>query len=121
MGRGEQAADRERGMVTAELAVSLVTLLLVLAAVLGAARVGLDRAAATSVAAAVAREGARAGSTHEVWGRLQGGLPAGSTMSVARASDMVTATVSVPVRVGLIGALLPERMSVRAVAVLEEP
>jgi len=121
MGRDEQAAGRETGMVTAELAVSLVTLLLVLAAVLGAARVGLDRAAATSVAAAVAREGARGGPTDQVWGRLQTGLPPGSAVSVFRSADAVTATVNVPVRVGLIGTLLPDRMTVRAVAVTEEP
>src|SRR5690606_1063821 len=64
LGELTMAVERERGesgMVSAELAVGLVTLLLVLSLMLGVVRIGLDRAAAVSAAGAVAREAARGG------------------------------------------------------------
>jgi len=121
MARDGQERDRESGMVSAELAVSLVTLLLVLAMVLGAVRAGMDRAASVSVAGAIAREAARGGVASAVWQDLRDGLPAGSSMALWRDGAMVTATVSVPVRVGLASVVLPDRMSVRAVARMEDP
>lgn len=113
---------RERpdsGMATAEFAVGMVTLLLVLALVLGAARAGMDRAAAVSAAGAAAREAARGGDAGAVWGDLSTGLPAGSTLTSSGAGPYVRVHVSVPVRAGLIGVALPDRITVEAVALRE--
>lgn len=111
----------ESGMVSAELAVSLVTLLLVLALVLGVLRAGLDRSAAVSVAGAVAREAARGGDASVLWGELRGGLPSGSTMTLTESGALVSATVHVPVSAGIAGVVLPETVEVEVLAVREEP
>lgn len=108
-------------MVTAELAVGLVTLLLVLSLVLGALRLGIDRAAATSVAGAVAREVARDGDPAGAWQRTSDGLPEGAGYAVTRDDRMVTVTVSVPARRGALRLVLPDTMQVRAVALQESP
>ncbi|KAB7746524.1 hypothetical protein GA707_03280 [Nostocoides sp. F2B08] len=115
-----QAGGRrlETGMATAELAVGLVSLLLVLAVVLAGLRAGMDRAGATSVAGLVAREAAHSGAAgaERLWADVQPRLPAGSSMSVGDASGLVVVRVSVPVRAGLAGHVLPDRVTVEAVA-----
>lgn len=108
-------------MASAELAVSLVALLLVLALVLGALRAGMDRSAAVSVAGGVAREAARGGDTAAAWARLRSGLPAGSTVTLDTGGGFVSVTVAVPLRGGLAGAALPDVLHVQATAVLERP
>lgn len=114
-GRGRH----ESGMVSAELAVSLVTLLLVLALVLGVLRAGMDRSAAVSVAGTVVREAARGGDTSTLWGELRVGLPSGSTVELTEGGDLVRATVRVPVSVGIAGVLLPDVIEVEALAMRE--
>lgn len=105
-------------MVTAELAVGIVTLLLVLALVLGALRLGMDRAVAASVAATVAREAARGGDSSEVWQRSRGGLPRDAGFTVTSDARLVTVAVRVPVR-GPLRLVLSGATSVRAVALKE--
>jgi hypothetical protein len=109
----------ETGMVTAELAVSLVTLVLVLAVALNTIRVGMDRTAAVSVAGALAREAAREGDVTTLWDRVAGGLPSGSTFVIRRDSHTVAATVRVPVRTGGVLITLPAGTDVTAVAAEE--
>lgn len=118
------AAERERddsGMVTAELAVGLVTLLLVLSLVLGVARIGLDRAAALSAAAGMAREAARGGDLADTWEHTRGSLPDGAHYRHSVSGGFVTISVAVPVRGGVAGLLLPDLAPVRAVARMEDP
>jgi hypothetical protein len=109
----------EAGMVTAELAVSLVTLVLVLAVALGAIRVGMDRTTAVSVAGALAREAAREGDVTALWSRVSGGLPPGSTFAITRDPHTVAATVRMPVRAGGVLITLPAGSDVTAVAARE--
>lgn len=111
----------EAGMVSAELAVSLVTLLLVLALVLGVLRAGMHRSAAVSVAAAVAREAARGGDASRVWAELRAGLPSGTTLTMSAGSGLLRATVRVPVSSGPASWLLPEQVVVEALALSEDP
>lgn len=107
-------------MVTAELAIGIVTLLLVLSLVLGALRLGMDRAAAASVAASVAREAARGGDSSVAWRQSSGGLPDGAGYSVSADGRLVTVAVTVPAR-GALRLILPAEMSVRAVALRDSP
>jgi hypothetical protein len=118
---GDGRERRESGMVSAELAVSLVTLLLVLAIVLGVLRAGMDRSAAVSAAGVLAREAARGGATATVWGELRRGLPPGATMSVTDAGALVRVRVRVPVSAGIAGPLLPEAVEAEVIAVQERP
>lgn len=117
------AIERERvdsGMVTAELAVGLVTLLLVLSLGFGVTRVGLDRTAAVSTAAAMAREAARGGELADAWERSRGSLPDGASYRQSVSGGFVTVSVSVPVRAGVAGLLLPDLGPVKAVARMED-
>ncbi|NLJ54891.1 MAG: hypothetical protein GX344_12275 [Intrasporangiaceae bacterium] len=107
-------------MVTAELAVGIVTLLLVLSLVLGALRLGMDRATAVSVAATVAREAARDGDVSDVWQRSRAGLPQGAGYSVTTDGRLVTVAVSVPAR-GALRLVVPAATSVSAVALRDLP
>ena len=118
---GEERVRRETGMVTAELAVSLVTLLLVLALVLGALRAGGHRTAAVSVAAAVAREHARGGDSTLAWERLRTGLPTGSTVHVSEDAGLVLVAVRIPRAPGIASAVLPDSLLVEARALKEAP
>lgn len=108
-------------MVTAELAVSLVTLLLVLALLLGVLRAGSHRTAAVSVAGAVAREHARGGDAALAWERLRAGLPAGSTVSVGEDDGLVLVAVRIPRAHGIGSAVLPPAIVVEALALKERP
>lgn len=105
-------------MATAELAVGLVSLLLVLAVVLGGLRAGMDRASAVSAAGLIAREAAHSGAAgaDELWSDVRTRLPAGASMTVAHASGLVIVRVSVPVRAGVAERVLPDRVSAEAVA-----
>jgi hypothetical protein len=108
----------ETGIVTAELAVGLVSLLLVLAMVLGGLRAGMDRAAAASVAGLLAREVGHSGPTAggELWSDVRRRLPAGSSMTMTVGSGLVVVQVRVPVRAGVARQLLPDAVTVEAVA-----
>jgi hypothetical protein len=108
-------------MVSAELAVSIVTLLLVLSVLLGVLRTGMDRAAAVSVAGAVAREAARDGAVPPLWGRLREGLPPGSSLSLRESGGLVHATVRIPAASGLVRLVLPDGVQVEALAHREGP
>lgn len=119
MMQGERGRG-EAGMVSAELAVGLVTLLLVLSLVLGAVRTGMDRAAGVSAAGALAREIARDGEPAAVWSQARQGLPHGSGYAVAQHARSVTVTVTVPVRGPLLRLLIPSAEA-SALAVLETP
>lgn len=113
---------RERvdsGMVSAELAVGLVTLLLVLSLVLGVVRIGLDRVAAVSVAGTIAREAARGGDVSGTWARSREALPPGATYAVRDSGGFVTVAVRAPARAGLVGLVLPDPGPVEAVARVE--
>jgi hypothetical protein len=105
-------------MVTAELAVGLISFLLVLAVILSGLRAGMDRAAAASVAGLLAREAAHSGlaGAGELWVELRSRLPAGSTMTVGKDAGFVVVRVSVPVRGGLAAAALPDSVGAEAVA-----
>jgi hypothetical protein len=113
----------ETGMVTAELAVGLISFLLVLAVILSALRAGMDRAGAASVAGLVAREAAHSGpaGAGELWSELRSRLPAGSTMTVGQEAGFMVVRVSVPVRGGLAAAALPDTVGAEAVARDEGP
>lgn len=117
---GERERDDE-GMASAELAVGLVTLLLVLALVLGALRVGMDRAAALSVAGSLAREAARGGDHVDLWSRSGEGLPRGSRYVIATDGSLVTVTVVLPARDGAVRLVLPGPTEVSATALRELP
>ena len=110
-------------MATAELAVGLVSLLLVLAVVLSGLRAGMDRASAASVAGLVVREAAHSGSTgaDRLWADARTRLPPGSSMTVEHVSGLVVVRVSVPVRAGVAGHVLPDQVSAEAVARDERP
>ena len=105
-------------MVTAELAVGLLSILLVLAVVLSGLRAGMDRAAATTVAGLLAREAAHSGGpgARELWDDLHGRLPAGSSMRVSMGAELVVVRVTVPVRSPLIRHILPDSVTAEAVA-----
>lgn len=118
------AVERERGesgMVSAELAVGLVTLLLVLSLMLGVVRIGLDRAAAVSAAGAVAREAARGGDIAAAWSRSREALPEGSHFTHSSSGGFVRVSVRVPARAGMTSLLLPDLGPVEAVARVENP
>ena len=118
---GERGRDDDEGMASAELAVGLVTLLLVLSLALGAVRLGMDRATAISVAGSLAREAARDGDTAALWSQSVDGLPAGARYGVARESEVVVVTVVLPVRAGPLRLALPPATEVRATALREAP
>lgn len=113
----------DTGMVTAELAVGLISLLLVLAVGLAGLRAGMNRAGAVSVAGLLAREAAHSGTTgaDELWADLQTRLPAGSSMTVDAGSRLVVVRVSVPVQAGVAKHILSDRLTVEAVARDERP
>jgi hypothetical protein len=81
------AEGRDGGTVTAELAVALPAVVLVLAACLGGLRLGAERLQATDAAALVARAAAR--------GDRSAGASAarGDGVHVVRSGDLVCATV----------------------------
>ncbi|MGA8046049.1 MAG: hypothetical protein WCA30_07255 [Dermatophilaceae bacterium] len=120
MSRGRRL---DTGMVTAELAVGLVSLLLVLAVALGGLRAGMDRAGAASTAGLLAREAAHSGpaGANALWADLQARLPAGSSMTLDTVSGLVIVRVSVPVRAGVAETVLPDVVVVEAVARDEHP
>jgi hypothetical protein len=85
-----RADPRDGGTVTAELAVALPAVVLVLAACLGGLRLGTERLQATDAAALVARAAARGDRT----GAIQAVRGDGGTVTgVVRAGDLVCATV----------------------------
>ena len=85
-------AERQAGTVTAEFAVTVPAVLLVLAACLGGLRLGAERLRVVDAAAQVARSAARGDAGAEAAaGRI------GATAAVRRAGDLVCADVRLAV------------------------
>lgn len=101
--RGRRIADGERGAVTAELAVALPAVVLVLVAVVVIALAGTTQLRVTDAARAGARAAAAGepdARTVEIARRTAG---AAVTVSVDRADPWVTVTVDAPVAGGWFG------------------
>ncbi|MDO5503342.1 MAG: hypothetical protein Q4G67_09240 [Actinomycetia bacterium] len=118
-GAGQQR-DTESGMASAELAIGLVSLLLVLSLVLGAVRVGMDRAVAVGVAGAMVREAARGADPATVWAHRSHDLPPGASFTLSQREGTMTVTVHVPARGGLVGLIVGEGAQISAVARAEQ-
>ena len=107
-----RAERRDAGTVTAELAVAVPAVVLVLAACLGGLRLGVERLQATDAAALVARAAARGERARAVASASEDG---GAVGPVVRSGDLVCATV---VRRGrVLGLVVP--VSARACALDE--
>ncbi|WP_088320911.1 TadE family type IV pilus minor pilin [Kineosporia sp. R_H_3] len=111
---------RERGTVTAETALALPAVVLVLGLVLGVVEVGGAQVRAVDAARAAARRAARGDSPGAVLAAARALAPAGATVSVGRSGGSVTVTVSAAVHVSLPGAPAVT-VRARAVADAEEP
>ena len=119
--RVAHAGERRRtdpGVVTAEFAMALPAVVIVLAAVLATATVALDQMRCTDAARAAARAAARnePAATVAAVARAEG--PPGAEVQVSRVGDRVVVTVSAGVKVRLLGTQTI-RVSSRAVAVRE--
>lgn len=88
---------RDDGMATAELAVSLPVLMIILAVALSAVSIGGARVRAQDAAAMAARASARddPGTGQRVFAQT---APPGATLAIARDSSTVTATVRTVIR-----------------------
>jgi hypothetical protein len=104
--RSRESRRGERGTVTAELAVGLVGMMVVLAAVLGVAAVGLGQLRVVDAARAGARAAARGDPTGEVLA-VAHRLAPGASVTASRSDDLVRVTVTAEVRL-----LLPGRPDV---------
>ncbi|GAA2165244.1 hypothetical protein FHX52_4516 [Humibacillus xanthopallidus] len=92
-------------MVTAELAVAIPAAVLVLAMCLAGVTAGIDQIRCVDAARLAARSAARGDSAGAVRATALSAAPAGA--SVALASDSATVTVTVEVRSGGWGGVLP--------------
>jgi secretion/DNA translocation related TadE-like protein len=108
----------DRGVVTAEFAMALPAVVIVLAAVLATATVALNQMRCTDAAREAARAAARnePAATVAAVARAEG--PPGAEVQVSRVGDRVVVTVSAGVKVRLLGTETI-RVSSRAVAVRE--
>ena len=105
-------SDRDDGMVTAELAVCLPVLVLMLAVALGTVSVASARIRVADVAREAARLAARGDSAGVA--ALEAHEAPAIRVVIAQSSDRVTATASA--RVGMLGSTLPA-LSVTATSV----
>lgn len=95
--RGARRPDPDRGMVTAELAATIPTLIFVLLIAINAVLIGINQVRCVDAARVAARAAARGdtpAAVQEVGARAG---PPGSTVSVAGGGEAVTVTVSAPV------------------------
>jgi Flp pilus assembly protein TadG len=110
---------RERGSVTAEMAVALLAIMLVVLAIAGVVSVGLAMIRCQDAA----REGTRAAARSEPPGAVQQvarqAAPAGSTVAVSTADDQITVTVRASVHI--LGGLLPAVPVTAQATSLREP
>jgi hypothetical protein len=88
------AASGETGMVTAELAVVLPALILVLAVALSALGLVVDQVRCVDAATAAARAAARGDSTAAVHAVAARSAPSGSSVATTVGGGLVTVTVS---------------------------
>lgn len=93
---GAGGGQGETGMVTAETALVLPVLVLVLAIALGALRFGLDQVRCLDAARAAARAAARGDSPAAVSDLARRGAPDGAATSVEVTGDLVTVRVVGP-------------------------
>ena len=132
MARLAPRAGQQHGAATAELAVAMPAVMLVLAAVLSVGQAVLAKVTCTDAARAGARAAARGGGADQVRQQAlavapggQQGEPGGVAVSVAdavatgTAADLVVVTVSRSVRLAGVGPVV--RVSARAVAQREQP
>lgn len=94
--RTEPARTRESGMVTAELAVALPAVVLLLAIVLGSTRYAIDHIRCLDAAAAGARAAARGDSTPAIRELTTRGAPPGAHTDIATEGDRVRVRITVP-------------------------
>lgn len=111
------ALPAQRGSVTAEAALVIPALVVVLALGLGSIAVAIDEVRCVDAARAGARAAARGESRSLVMARVRSGAPDGSTVSISDGAE-VTVTVVAPLRIA-VPFLPPARAS--ATAVRESP
>lgn len=99
---GRTVENRDRGMVTAELAVGILSVGIVLAVMLFAIGVGVTHVRTQEAARAGARAAARGDSVGEVRSAALSAMP-GSRVSVRRGDERVEVKVSTQVRLPLVG------------------
>ena len=87
---------REAGMATAELAVVLPAVLLVLGVALSALGLAIDQIRCVDAARAGARAAARGDSAGAVVAAASRGAPAGATVATGTSGQLVTVTVTAP-------------------------
>ena len=113
--------DRERGMVTAEMAVSLLGLTVVTAALIGAVAMAGTQVRCAEAARAGARAAARGDAPSSIEGASRAVLP-GSFVLVTRGGDQVRVRVTAGrAMTGPLFAWLPTSVSAEAVAQTESP
>ncbi|GAA1902758.1 TadE family type IV pilus minor pilin [Lapillicoccus jejuensis] len=96
-------ARRDGGMVTAELAVALPAVVLVLAVLLGALSVGADQVRCVDASSAAARSLARGEPTGRAVGLARSLGPHGAAVAPAVGADLVTVRVSARRNLPLLG------------------
>jgi hypothetical protein len=106
-------------MVTAEIAVALPALVLVLAVALWAVRIASTQAACTDVARSGARAAARGESLPAVRTRIAQALPPGARVEVERDGETSTVKIVVSVRPPAAGGLPPLLIKTHATAATE--
>ncbi|GAA3731254.1 TadE family type IV pilus minor pilin [Salinactinospora qingdaonensis] len=118
MGGRHRGAREERGTVTAELAVALPSLALLLATALAAITAAAVQLECVDAARAGARALARGDDTASVRSRTASIAPAGAAIDIGAATGLARVRVSAPVSLGpLIGS--PLRVSGRASVPME--
>ena len=107
-----RAEHGDAGTVTAEFAVALPAVVLVLAACLGGLRLGTEQLRATDAAALAARAAARGDAPPLIGAAAR--ADGGSTATIGRSGDRVCATVQR--QVPLLGLVIPVRATACALA-----
>lgn len=113
--------DRERGGATAEIAVALPALVLVLGVALAAVGLGIDQVRCVDAARSAARLLARGEDVASVRGRVLPAAPDGAQLVVDGGPDTVRVTVSAPLVGRLAGWSGLSGPRAVAVAVPEDP
>jgi len=114
------ARQKQRGAVTAEFAVALPAVILLLAFLLAAGAAGITQLRLEEAARAGARGLARGENTGEVQGIVRRLAGEGATAGVASDGDWMTVTASAAVG-GSLGSLIPWTLTASATARCETP
>ncbi len=93
-----QGEHRERGMATAELALIIPAVLLVLALCLSGLGLAIDQVRCVDAARVASRAASRGEPPHEVAEKARKGAPEGSTVTVTRRGQYVLVSVMAPAR-----------------------